>query len=181
MTMKTLLAQIIVFCVLGSAPSWAQAPAANTLPDGKGREIVGVACSQCHGLGVFTKLRQGPQAWRFEIYEMVARGAQISPSELDTVVDYLTTNFGPGVDIPASTEIKLPDGKGKEFVEGGCVTCHGLDRVVAARRSPLEWRRIVHRMIFLGSTLPDDDVAAATDYLNAISGLSERTSLQQKP
>jgi|ThiBio_inoc_plan_1041526.scaffolds.fasta_scaffold40491_1 hypothetical protein len=93
----------------------------------------------------------------------------------------LTLNFGPGVNLPAPAEVKLPDRNGKEFAEGGCVTCHGLHRVVAAKRSPQEWRSVVHRMVFLGSALPDDDVAAAMDYLNVNYGSPEATSLGQRP
>ena len=74
----------------------------NVLPDGEGRDIVAIACSQCHGLNAFTWLRQGQQAWRHQVYDMILRGTQISPSELDTVVAYLATNFGPGVNVPQS-------------------------------------------------------------------------------
>ena len=57
----------------------ARVAGSNTLPDGEGRDIVAVACSQCHGLNAFTWLRQGPQAWRHQVYDMILRGTQISP------------------------------------------------------------------------------------------------------
>ena len=46
----------------------AQSQPANTLPEGKGRDIVGAACMKCHGGAAFSRLRQGNQAWRYEIY-----------------------------------------------------------------------------------------------------------------
>jgi len=142
-----------VSVVAMSAPVQAQGPGASPLPDGEGKDIVQVACSQCHGLNAFTVLREGPQAWRFQVYDMILRGAQVSPSEMDTVVKYLATNFGPGVNVPPSQPTTLPDGQGKELVEGGCALCHGLDRVAAAKRSPAEWQKIVDRMMFFGSPL----------------------------
>jgi cytochrome c5 len=51
------------------------AAAANPFPDHPGREVVSVACTQCHGPNVFTQLRMGETAWRNQIYDMVLRGA----------------------------------------------------------------------------------------------------------
>ena len=122
-----------------------RAPGGNPLPAGPGRDIVAVACSQCHGLNAFTWLRQGDQAWRHQVYDMILRGSQIGPGEIDAVVAYLTTNFGPGVNVPPSTPVNLPAGAGKEVVEGGCGICHGLDRAVGTARSPGEWQAIGKR------------------------------------
>jgi mono/diheme cytochrome c family protein len=149
------------------APARAQAPAASPLPDGEGRDIVATACTQCHGLNTFTPWRENAQAWRYQTYDMILRGAQISPTEIDTVVKYLATNFGPGVNVPKGADVTLPDGQGKEIVEGGCALCHGIDRVVAAKRSTDEWQKIMTKMVFLGAPLDADQVKAATAYLVA--------------
>ena len=90
-----------------------RSPGGNPLPAGPGRDIVAVACSQCHGLSAFTWLRQGEQAWRHQVYDMILRGTQIGRSEIDTVVTYLTTNFGPGVNVPPSDPVNLPAGTAK--------------------------------------------------------------------
>ena len=172
------IAALFAAGMLGAAP-FAQAEEqrpANALPDGPGRDIVATACTQCHGLYIFTWLRQGPQAWRHQVYDMILRGTQISPSEMDTVVNYLTTNFGPGANVPASAPVALPDGAGKPIVEGACGgLCHGLDRAVGVKRSRHEWEGTVARMVFLGAPLTADQAKAAVDYLGANFGAASGT------
>jgi hypothetical protein len=124
MVLRTITAAALIIGTGALAPSVlaqeGRAVGANPLPAGPGRDIVAVACSQCHGLSAFTWLRQGEQAWRHQVYDMILRGTQIGPSEIDTVVTYLTTNFGPGVNVPPSAPVNLPAGTGKAVVEGSC-------------------------------------------------------------
>jgi cytochrome c5 len=145
------------------------AAAANPFPDHPGREIVSVACTQCHGPNVFTQLRMGDTAWRNQIYDMVLRGAQIGPNEIDTAVKYMVASYGPGVAFPGQqpVQVTLADGQAKSLVEGGCALCHGLDRVVATKRSKAEWQTIVNRMVYFGSPISGDQVSGVVDYLAA--------------
>jgi len=180
MALRTITAAALIIGTGALAPSVlaqeGRAVGANPLPAGPGRDIVAVACSQCHGLSAFTWLRQGEQAWRHQVYDMILHGTQIGPSEIDTVVTYLTTNFGPGVNVPPSAPVNLPAGTGKEVVEGGCGICHGLDRTVGTRRSPGEWQAIVAKMVFLGAPLSADQANAAVDYLSTNFGSAARTA-----
>jgi cytochrome c5 len=145
------------------------AAAANPFPDHPGREVVSVACTQCHGPNVFTQLRMGETAWRNQIYDMVLRGAQIGPDDIDTAVKYMVASYGPGVAFPGQqpAQVSLADGAAKPLVEGGCALCHGLDRVVATKRSKGEWQNIVNRMMYFGSPLSGDQVSSVVDYLAA--------------
>ena len=72
-----------------------RAQQSNPLPEGDGRDLVAVACSQCHYLGTIAKIRDGRAGWRTYVNNMVLRGAQLTPAEVDKVVDYLSTNLGP--------------------------------------------------------------------------------------
>jgi cytochrome c5 len=145
------------------------AAAANPFPDHPGREVVSVACTQCHGPNVFTQLRMGETAWRNQIYDMVLRGAQIGPDDIDTAVKYMVASYGPGVAFPGQqpAQVSLADGAAKPLVEGGCALCHGLDRVVATKRSKAEWQTIVNRMVYFGSPISGDQVTGIVDYLAA--------------
>ena len=84
--------------VLSVTAGLAQQPGA--LPPGQGRDIVAVACTQCHAPDAFAHLRQGAEAWRHQVYDMILRGAQVGPGDIDAAVKYMTTNFGPGVPFP---------------------------------------------------------------------------------
>lgn len=136
-------------------------------PPGEGRDIVAVACTQCHAPSAITNLREGPDAWRRQVYDMVLRGAQVGPDDIDKVVNYLATNFGPGINPPPPTrEVTLPDGPGKDLIAKDCVLCHGLDRVAAAKRSQQGWTDIVHRMVFLGAPVSGDEEKTVLSYLD---------------
>ena len=77
-----------------------QVNAQGALPQGEGRDIVAVACTQCHALTPILTGREGTAGWRKHVHNMVLRGAQLSPSEAETVIRYLTANFGPGAAPP---------------------------------------------------------------------------------
>lgn len=67
----------------------------DTLPDGPGKTIVLRACLSCHNAKIATSKRISPDEWGEEIDKMVARGAVLSDDEIDLVVDYLSTHYGP--------------------------------------------------------------------------------------
>ncbi len=168
----TLFAFMLVAAVTAAAiPSRAQQDP-NPLPPGQGRDIVFATCTQCHGINAITQLRQGKAAWRHQIYDMIERGAQVAPSEIDTMVTYLTTNFGPGIPFPGPTpsHIALPPGNGQAIVDSRCSLCHGVDRVVAAKHTKAQWMSIVNRMVYLGAPLTPDQTQTVLQYLNTNFG-----------
>src|SRR6202161_3885242 len=98
-TMRIALSGILALvAVTAGVPSFTQN--ANPLPAGDGRDIVSVACSQCHYLGTIAKIRDGAAGWRFYVNNMVLRGAQLTPPEIETVVNYLTLNLRPRAHLP---------------------------------------------------------------------------------
>lgn len=165
--MRYLLASTLVFAILGrSLPSHAQQQRADLLPPGEGRNIVAVACTECHAPSVFMQLREGPDGWRRTVYDMVTRGAQVRASEIEPIVSYLTVNFGPGNNVPPPmAKVSLPDGAGKSLVEQRCTLCHGLDRAAGTKRGHAEWEAIVSQMIFLGAPISSVDAKTITSYL----------------
>ncbi len=167
-----LFAFLLALAVTAAAvPSRAQQDP-NPLPAGEGRDVVFATCSQCHSLTAITQLREGKAAWRHQIYDMIERGAQVAPSEIDTMVNYLATHFGPGIPFPGPTpsHIALPPGNGQQIVDTRCSLCHGVDRVVATKRSKTAWTQIVNRMIYLGAPLTPDQTQTVLQYLSANFG-----------
>jgi mono/diheme cytochrome c family protein len=150
----------------------AEAQQTGPFPAGVGRDIIAVACTQCHRAGPITQLRMGEEAWRQQVYNMVLRGAQIGPDEIDDVVKYLATNFGPGVPTPglATPAVTLPAGAGADLVAGACGTCHGVDRVVAVARPGRQWEAIVHRMVAIGAPIDADQARQIISYLETNYG-----------
>jgi cytochrome c5 len=63
------------------------------LPDGAGREIVTARCTLCHDLGRVVSVRRTSQDWEHITKDMMSRGPQTTPAEVQTIQTYLTTHF----------------------------------------------------------------------------------------
>jgi len=63
------------------------------LPDGKAKTLIENSCSDCHGLDEVVSNPMSRDKWRETVNTMVKRGANLSPQEIDTVVDYLSVYF----------------------------------------------------------------------------------------
>ena len=153
----------IVVLLLQAGASFAQT--ADPLPPGDGHDLVAVACSQCHVLTTIAKIRDGAPGWRLFVNNMVLRGAQLTPGEVDTVVNYLALNLGPGINLPPSKPATLPSGEGKELVETRCGLCHDLERVVTVKRRKADWPVIVANMAEQGAPVTADETHAISNYL----------------
>jgi competence ComEA-like helix-hairpin-helix protein len=66
------------------------------LPDGPGKAIIQKSCSACHTASVITtKPGHTDDEWADILNKMVGRGAVLSDEDGDTLMQYLSTNFGP--------------------------------------------------------------------------------------
>jgi cytochrome c5 len=147
-----------------------QVSAQGALPQGEGRDLVAVACVQCHALTPILTGREGTAGWRKHVHNMVLRGAQLSPSEADTVIRYLAANFGPGAAPPGKVAVTLPAGAGKELVETRCTLCHDLERVAVVKRPRQHWPAIVANMVSRGATATPEEAGTIATYLAAQFG-----------
>lgn len=64
------------------------------LPDGKGKAELIHSCTACHDTDLVVRVKKTPEDWKRSVYEMADRGVDASDEELDTIVRYLSTNFG---------------------------------------------------------------------------------------
>jgi mono/diheme cytochrome c family protein len=112
--------------------------------------------------------RDGPVGWKNHVYNMVLRGAQLTPREADIVIQYLVTTFGPGA--PAATTVALPSGPGKELVETRCAVCHTLERVTVVKRQKGDWDHIVSRMYERWGVSAPEEAQTIAAYLAAQFG-----------
>ena len=104
---------------------------------------------------------------------MVLRGAQLNASEAETVIRYLSANFGPGAQAAAAqaaANLALPNGAGKELVETRCSACHDLERVAVIKRPKRDWPGIVANMVTRGAIATPDESQAIAAYLVAHFG-----------
>jgi mono/diheme cytochrome c family protein len=167
MNSPSILLAVSAFLTM-SGPLHAQV--ANTpLPPGEGRDLVAVACSQCHLLAPILAMRQAESGWRRFVTNMIMRGAQLNAREADTVIRYLATSFGPTAATSATT-IALPGGAGKDLVETRCVACHDLERVTIIKRGTHYWAPLVADMVARGAPVSAEEAQIIVGYLVAQFG-----------
>ena len=71
------------------------APAADPWPPGEGSEIARRVCHDCHDPIVITASRLTAAQWSARVDAMLAKGAKVDDDEIDVLIDYLATHFGP--------------------------------------------------------------------------------------
>ncbi len=62
--------------------------------DEAGKALVARTCTMCHALEVVTGTKMNREGWKATVDNMVERGAVGTPQELNTIVNYLSKNFG---------------------------------------------------------------------------------------
>jgi len=79
-----------------SAPGGAaQITAMNiALPDGPGKDAVQARCTLCHDLGRVVTARRSREEWARITQNMIDRGPAAPPEQVQTIVIYLTAQFG---------------------------------------------------------------------------------------
>jgi hypothetical protein len=76
------------------AVSWPQEDYKKMLPDTEGKQMVIELCgTSCHNLQKVVTSRKTDKEWERSVYDMVSRGAQIFPEEVDQIVKYLAKSF----------------------------------------------------------------------------------------
>jgi hypothetical protein len=68
------------------------------LPPGDGRDLVRESCGGCHNLKVVVRARKSRAEWTKSVNDMIQRGSQLFPEEIDPITTYLSKAFA--TDVP---------------------------------------------------------------------------------
>src|SRR5579863_8365412 len=98
------------------------------LPDGKAKDVVQNACSECHGLDQVVSNPMSPEKWRATVEKMVKKGASVSPDQIDMVVEYLSVYF-------AQDKINVNTASSQDLQSGLLLTAPEADAIVAYRNA----------------------------------------------
>jgi cytochrome c5 len=153
------------------------------LPEGDGKPIATEFCQDCHMLKNLLGARKSQDEWKDTVQTMIDRGSRLPPDKVNSLVQYLAKNFGPGQAAPASAGAAapatapsgaasqpnkasdLPDGDGKTIATEYCQDCHKLTNLTSAHKSLDDWKDTLQMMVDRGSRLPPDKVSALLQYL----------------
>jgi competence ComEA-like helix-hairpin-helix protein len=70
------------------------AAAQGRLPEGAGKTTVESLCAtRCHNAAHLLRLKRTPTAWATTMDQMIERGAEMSDSEYDVILEYLSTHL----------------------------------------------------------------------------------------
>ena len=86
-------------------PAPAAPPAASTAPappPGPALVVINERCSACHSTASVFNQHRSADDWAATVQLMVDRGADLSPDDMNMVIDYLAANFGPEPAKPAT-------------------------------------------------------------------------------
>jgi len=61
-----------------------------------GQELVESECTRCHTLAPIEVEDRTWAEWENVVYRMIEHGADLRKGQVETVVDYLAENYGPG-------------------------------------------------------------------------------------
>lgn len=68
--------------------------AADPFPEAPGKAVFMKVCTQCHAAEPIATLRHNKDEWKDLVYDMKGMGAEATDEECNTIIDYLTKNFG---------------------------------------------------------------------------------------
>jgi competence ComEA-like helix-hairpin-helix protein len=82
--------RVLILLAFLAAPLAAQVD----LPEGKGKDTLENTCTECHGLDRALSQLRTTEKWRAIAVTMRSKGATMTDEELNTLVEYLSQNFG---------------------------------------------------------------------------------------
>ncbi|MCW6533374.1 hypothetical protein [Sphingomonas lycopersici] len=77
-------------------------------PPGPGLNLINERCGFCHSTAQVFAAHKAPAAWAGVVQSMIDRGAELSPEEQKTVVDYLAAHYSDGNPAPAADASPQP-------------------------------------------------------------------------
>lgn len=105
--MRMILSLLVAVLWLASA-AMAQGPKpkdegwSELLPPGEGRAQVLEGCTSCHNLKSTVHERKNRAGWNKTVADMIQRGAQLFPEEIEPITSYLAKAFSPDVPKPVN-------------------------------------------------------------------------------
>jgi len=83
---------LLLAAICASMPLRAEQAPGNP-PAGPGLDLIQRSCISCHDIYMITTKRKTPSQWAEVMDLMSARGAEVSPEEMQIIEEYLSQNF----------------------------------------------------------------------------------------
>ncbi|MDA2934503.1 hypothetical protein MYX82_09180 [Acidobacteria bacterium AH-259-D05] len=133
---------------------------AEAMPEGEGRGTVRSVCTTCHTLGMVLTQRRSKEEWEQSVNEMIGRGAQIFPDEMEGIVSYLGEHYGPEATGSASSA-----SPGRGLLQDKCFQCHGDTMWRDLKQNRRSWEGTLYRMVGRGALWTEEEISSMAEYL----------------
>ncbi len=138
----------------GNAPSLG-------LAEAPGLRTMRARCIACHDADIIREQRLSKPAWGREVDKMIGWGAEVSATEKDEIIDYLSGQFKA---IPLAF-IAPEDDQAAVGLLSRCLVCHDLRLIEAQRLTGAGWTREIDKMIAWGASLTESERDVLSKYL----------------
>jgi competence protein ComEA len=126
--------------------------AAQSLPDGPGKELVETICSECHQPARVIGQQRTKAEWQLKVTEMLQEDPDVTQIERDTIIDYLAAHFprkvnvnkAPAKELEATLELSSRESEAivrYREEKGGFKTVDDLKKVPGLDSAKVEARK----------------------------------------
>jgi cytochrome c553 len=149
-------------------------------PQGAVRKVIFTHCTSCHGIDDYAYNALDRAAWD-ALLERRHRGLDVAVpgDQWVLLLDWLAERFGPASKpfprayVAREVTTFFSDPEAEALVKRACTTCHGVERVNAARFSPERWRVVALDMRERGAKLEDQELERLVEWLGRTKGTND--------
>ena len=152
-------------------------------PDGPVWLVIRKNCTMCHGIDDYAFYSLDRAGWKSLLETKhkspLAEGTPVlAEKDQNILLDWLVEKFGPKTKpfprsyVPPEITEFFNDPEATFVLNRSCTSCHSLDRVMAARNSPDQWRVISVDMRERGAKLTDEELERLVEWLGRVKGIN---------
>ena len=148
-------------------------------PDGPVWDIIRRNCTECHGIDDYAFFALDKPGWQKLIESKHKDGPSLAPSDMNQLIDWLVSKFGPGSKpfprtyVPQEITTFFSDPEAYRLMNRACTKCHGIDRVQGARKAEEGWRVTLVDMRERGALLSDQELEQLVEWLTRVWGTNQ--------
>ena len=149
-------------------------------PQGPPRQVIFKYCTSCHGIDDYAYHARDRAAWD-ALLTAKHEGLVVPLPAADRTIllDWLAERFGPTAKPFPRTYVApvittfFSDAEGDALLKRACTSCHGVDRVNAARFAPERWRVVTLDMRERGARLENEELERLVEWLGRTKGTND--------
>lgn len=149
-------------------------------PQGAVRQVIFSRCVSCHGIDDYAYNALDRAGWDAHL---TARhrtlDVTLPAEERGLLLDWLVERFGPTTKpfprayVAREVTTFFTDTEAEALVKRACTSCHGIDRVNAARFAPERWRVVTLDMRERGAKIEDQELERLVEWLGRTKGTND--------